>query len=28
LHYSPLNALESSVMIETIVLAFDDVELT
>ena len=28
LHYSPLNALESSVVIESIVLAFDAVELT
>jgi phage tail-like protein len=27
LHYSALNALESSAMIETIVLAFDDVEM-
>jgi phage tail-like protein len=27
LHYSPLNALESSVVTETIVLAFDDVDL-
>jgi phage tail-like protein len=27
LHYSPLDALESSVVIETIVLAFDDVEM-
>jgi phage tail-like protein len=28
LHYSSLDALESSAVIETIVLAFDDVEMT
>lgn len=28
LHYSPLNALESGVVVETIVLSFDDVEIT
>ena len=28
LHYTPLNALESTVVTETIVLAFDDVEIT
>ena len=28
LHYSPLDALEAAVVIETIVLAFDDVEMS